>query len=108
MNNNFITYETKKVVAKKQCESIFFTVVEPYTNDEYRIFINFYPDFICEPVTIEFPKKVSMDSQQLAELGHLLIALSQHDYDEESIYELIDGYGYSQLFACNFYPTRCL
>lgn len=74
-------------------DNIFYTVVDSVTGEEQRLEIDFERVLRLEPTVISFPKKtVSMDPQQLAELGYLLIALSKHDYDMDSVYELIEGY----------------
>lgn len=83
--------------AKKVREQIFFTIVDADTGEEHRVNIDFCELVRGEPVRINFPENVSIDSQQVAELGHLLVALSQHDYDRESVDELIEGYGYECL-----------
>lgn len=45
------------------------------------------------PIMITFPKDpVGMDSQQLAEFGHLLLALSNGDYEKDAVQELLEGY----------------
>lgn len=40
---------------------------------------------------IQMPQ-IPLDSQQLAELGHLLIALAGNDYEKEGVIELLDGF----------------
>jgi len=84
--------------AKKSRQDIFFTVVDAETGAERRVEINFCDLVRGEPTKVCFPSPtVSIDSQQLAELGHLLVALSRHDYDTDSVHELIDGYGFDCL-----------
>ena len=77
-------------------DQIFYTVIDADTGTEHRVEIDYdkFGSGGAEPTVIKFPlPMVSMDSQQLAELGHLLIALSRHNYDKESVHELIDGFG---------------
>jgi hypothetical protein len=74
---------------ERQKYDIFYTTIDIYDNKEQRINIHTYD----KDVTIEFPSKVNISNQQLAELGHLFIALAGSYYDEDSIGELLDGYG---------------
>lgn len=78
-------------------ESLFYTVVDTETGEEQRINIEFSTTLRFEPTVIEFPEKVSLSPQQLAELGYLLVALSRYDFDSDSVDELISGYGYDWL-----------
>jgi len=78
-------------------EQIFFTIVDEETGEEKRVNIDFCEVLRHQPTRINFPKVISIGSQQLAELGHLFIALSQHDYDYDSVQELIEGYGYKKI-----------
>lgn len=84
----------------KDRDTIFFTIVDPDNGKENRVYINFNTALRHEPTRIEFPKEVvSIDPQQLAELGYLLVALSKGDFDSDSVTELIDGYGYDTLVS---------
>lgn len=77
-------------------DKIFYTIVDAVSGYEHRVEIEYdkFGGNGAEPPVINFPPlpSVSMDPQQLAELGHLLIALSRHNYDKDSIIELIAGY----------------
>ena len=86
--------------------NIFFTVVEPkedqleHEEDQLEHRINFEFDeqekdrMIVATVgsTTFWPYKFKIGSQQIAELGHLLISMSGGDYDIDSVEELIAGY----------------
>ena len=78
--------------------SIFFTVVEPEDQLEHRIDFEFDEHEKDKTVvatvgaTTFWPYKLKIDSQQIAELGHLLISMSGGDYDIDSVKELIAGY----------------
>ena len=79
-------------------KTIYYTMVDTGTQEEHRVLIELNTVLSHEPTVLTFPiKSVSVDPQQLAELGHLLIALSHHDYDKEPISELIEGYGIKSL-----------
>lgn len=78
-------------------EQIFYTIVDEETGEEQRVNIDFCEVLRHQPTVIDFPARVSISPQQLAELGHLFIALSQHDYDLDSVHELIEGYEYEKL-----------
>lgn len=85
-------------------ENLFYTVVDPETGVETKVDIEVEVKAKCGcavyapgPVRISGlhrgqPKSLTIDTQQLAELGHLLIALSGHDYDHDSCVELVEGY----------------
>ena len=50
--------------------------------------------FFSGPTICQFPVAgITVAPQQMAELGHLLIALSGHEYEKDSVEELLDGYG---------------
>lgn len=72
-----------------QTETIFFTVINPHTEEETRINI-----FINPESKIFAVNEVEIDPQQLAELGMLLFALAnQHGQpDLDSCNELLDGF----------------
>jgi|ETNvirnome_6_100_1030635.scaffolds.fasta_scaffold11438_5 hypothetical protein len=96
-------------------ENIFFTVIDTKTGDEHRACfsvnvdgatefeddVSFYdshykPHYVLKggPTICQFPVAgITVAPQQMAELGHLLIALSGHEYEKDSVEELLDGYG---------------
>jgi len=79
-------------------QDIYFTIVDTENQKQVRVNFEFSDSpFRYETVKVSFPSDVSMCPQQLAELGHLLIALSKHDYDLDSVHELIGGYGFDCL-----------
>lgn len=79
-------------------ENIFFTVIDTKTGDEHRACFSVNVDGATEfeggPTICQFPVAgITVAPQQMAELGHLLIALSGHEYEKDSVEELLDGYG---------------
>lgn len=78
-------------------ESFFYTIVDETSGQEARLTFHVIPDKKEEKgyhLNLEFPPANStMSQQQLAELGHLLIALSTHNYDLDACHELLAGYG---------------
>lgn len=72
-----------------ESETIFFTVINPDTEEETRINIFINPEDKCFKVN-----NIPIDGQQLAELGMLLFAIAnQHDSpDLDSCGELLDGF----------------
>lgn len=71
--------------------SIKYTVVNPINMAESLIFIDRNKE---GNTTICFPGHATIDNQQLAELGALFTRLAANgDYDDDSIYELLYGYG---------------
>lgn len=83
-------------------QELFFTVVDGETGAQHRINFDVKvddADNITGPATVKikslFAKsQIVIDPQQMAELGHLLIALSGHNYDHDSVDELLNGYDY--------------
>ena len=75
-------------------DQLFYTIISESPNEkpEMRVW------FDCktkpgDPVRVRFPRlSPLMSSQQLGELGHLLIALSGGEYDRDSVDELLNGY----------------
>ena len=78
--------------------NIFFTIVEPENRLEHRIDFEFDEHEKDKVVWMEISSlpglspEFKIDSQQIAELGHLLISISGGDYDMDSVEELIAGY----------------
>ncbi len=71
-----------------------YTVVDEKAKKENRIYLDFNPKKLGKPVLMSFPQdSIIICPQQLAELGHLLITLSNNEYDKDSINELLNGYG---------------
>lgn len=74
-------------------EILFFTIVDAEYDGEHRVEFEVDVDNPTgQPITFQFPSEVTIHPQQMAELGHLLIALSGHNYDHDSVDELLDGY----------------
>jgi hypothetical protein len=75
--------------------SISYTIIDPYEPDDEQV-LRFQPDNYrgVQAVSINVGDELLIvDHQQLAELGYLLIALSQGNYDEDSVLELLYEYG---------------
>lgn len=71
--------------------SINYTIVNPIDMTESLIFIDRNAE---GNTTICFPGHATIDNQQLAELGALFTRLAVYgNYDEDSIEELLYGYG---------------
>jgi hypothetical protein len=91
-------------------EEIFFTLIDTKTGDEHRVNFSVNVDGATEtdddtitdgPITCHFPAEIiSVDQQQMAELGHLMIALSGHKYDQDSIEVLLEGYEIGLVLTC--------
>lgn len=79
--------------------NIFYTAINPETKEETKIEFDFKEEQSYQPgikvqIKDDWEKytTIVLDSQQAAELGHLLVALSGHHYDVDSVHELIEGY----------------
>jgi len=71
--------------------SITYTIVNPIDMTESLMFIDRNEE---GNTTICFPEHATINNQQLAELGALFTRLAANgDYDDDSIYELLYGYG---------------
>lgn len=76
-------------------DQIFYTVVDPFTTSETQFNIEFDKK-LTPGSNIDLKignQKLTLDQQQIAELGFLFLALSGRQYDHDSAWELIDGYG---------------
>lgn len=72
-------------------QNLFFTIVDA-KNPAVERPVNFDRNE-DQTFKVTFPfYGIHMDQQQLAELGHLMIALSQGNYDNDSVTELLDGF----------------
>ena len=69
-------------------ENIFFTVIDTKTGDEHRACFSVNVDGATE-----FEDDVIAGGPTICQLGHLLTALSGHEYEKDSVEELLDGYG---------------
>jgi len=71
--------------------SIKYTIVNPIDMTESLVFINRDKNGNTK---VCFPSPVMIDNQQLAEIGALFTRLAAtSDYDDDSIGELLEGYG---------------
>jgi hypothetical protein len=67
--------------------TIFYTIVDPMTQSEYRFEATVVGDHV------QLDNRIIIDDRQLCELGVLLLVLGNADFDEESVVALLDGYG---------------
>lgn len=68
-----------------------FTVVDPETEEETQV------SLVATPYGYNVAG-VSLDNQQLMELGVLLIALAGQEVDYNSAFEVLDGFGLADAF----------
>jgi hypothetical protein len=77
-------------------ETFYFTVIDRVDGREHKVNFQYTPEgttvFSGTPI-------INFDNQQLAELGHLFVALAGNDVDvdQDTINELLSGYGLDHL-----------
>jgi len=87
-------------MSKAKTKELFFTVVNTTNGNQHRINadVEIADNAITgAPIAVQikslFAKtEITIDPQQMAELGHLLIALSGHKYDQDAVDKMLDGY----------------
>lgn len=71
-------------------ENLIYSIIPDNSQDDVNVAVISIQDK-GEKIELNIPK-TSIYKNQLGELGWLFIALSDEDYDIDSIYELLDGY----------------
>jgi hypothetical protein len=76
-------------------KNVRFTVIDPKDTDEYPLDISpSGEDFVIEDAVRG--REIPISTQQMGELGVLLLALAGKEWDVDSGIELLDGYGMTE------------